>query len=536
MRNPAAGARGGPSLILFYLLYLTAAILLFTRLGSPSLYILDEVKNAQCAREMMHNANHWIPVFNGVLRTDKPPVHYFFMQLAYHLFGVNALAARFFSALAGLGTLMLIGSFARRFLDRFSSFFTILALVTCTHFLFEFRLAVPDPYLIFFTTLTFTSAFRWLEEGAPAELYLAAFGAGMAVLAKGPVGILLPGLCLLIWMGWKGKFRTLVSWHLPGALLLFLLLALPWYLLVDRATAGEWTRGFFLEHNLSRFTRAREGHGGIFLLVPAFFLVGLLPFSPFIPASLRQLRHHPNKAPLQFAILIVIVYLLFFSISRTKLPNYAMPCYPMAAVLIGAYLGRAWQGTYRVPGYLFWILAVISLLIPAGAFLGIRSEMQTADLAPMAWLLGITPLTMTGILLSPQKSLSARLTWTALGWTALNLVGLLYLYPAIYVRNPVSQTIQQVKSAPAVLGYRIINPAYLFYLDHPVRVTENPDTLRHWLDMNPGAIVITRSAFGAELRGLPLRPVASLHNLFETDTTALFEGMPAPRTPGAGSH
>ena len=66
-------------------------------IGLYPIYILDEARNSEAAREMLASGNYIVPFFNGQLRTDKPPLHYFFMIIGYKLFGVNALGARFFS-------------------------------------------------------------------------------------------------------------------------------------------------------------------------------------------------------------------------------------------------------------------------------------------------------------------------------------------------------------------------------------------------------------------------------------------------------
>ena len=92
-----------------YLLLWIVAFALFSAFsGAYPLYILDEAKNSEAAREMLISGNFWEPTFNESLRTDKPPLHYFFMMLSYSLFGVGPFAARFFSAIAGAFTVLLI--------------------------------------------------------------------------------------------------------------------------------------------------------------------------------------------------------------------------------------------------------------------------------------------------------------------------------------------------------------------------------------------------------------------------------------------
>ena len=151
-------------------LFVLLAFLLFFRLGATPIYILDEAKNAQCAREMMEHKDWIVPTVNGELRTDKPPLHYFFMITSYKAFGVSEFAARFFSVIMGLLTVLVTFFYTKRLYNAFVAFCSALVLVASTHFLFEFRLAVPDPYLIFFITLGLFSAFTWLQENNVQQL------------------------------------------------------------------------------------------------------------------------------------------------------------------------------------------------------------------------------------------------------------------------------------------------------------------------------------------------------------------------------
>ena len=85
---------------------LVAALISFTFINAYPISILDEAKNAEAAREMLASGTYWVPKFNGELRTDKPPLHYYFMVLGFKLFGTTVLGARFFSALMGFITLL----------------------------------------------------------------------------------------------------------------------------------------------------------------------------------------------------------------------------------------------------------------------------------------------------------------------------------------------------------------------------------------------------------------------------------------------
>ncbi len=89
-----------------WLIFTGAIVLLFSSLGKMPLWIYDEVRNAECAREMWERKDWIVPTFNGELRTLNPPLHYFFMFLGFEIFGINAEGARFFHFDPHLGVII----------------------------------------------------------------------------------------------------------------------------------------------------------------------------------------------------------------------------------------------------------------------------------------------------------------------------------------------------------------------------------------------------------------------------------------------
>jgi 4-amino-4-deoxy-L-arabinose transferase-like glycosyltransferase len=296
-------------------LMLASFVLFFAFLGKSPLYILDEVKNAQCAREMMERGDWIVPTFNGELRVAKPPAHYYFIQAGYRIWGTGPLGARFFSALAGCILILATFRCVAQFTTRGHALFTSLILLSSTHLIFEFRLAVPDPYLILFNVLTLYGAYGWITTGRNTWLWMAALCTGLGILTKGPVSVLLPGLSILLWTGWEKRWQQLFRWAIIPALLIVLLVAVPWYLMVDRATGGAWTQGFFIDNNINRFSAPMEGHGGPFFLVAVFILLGLLPTSVFVTEPFRKPKHFLRTPFARFSLCVTIIYLLFYSFS-----------------------------------------------------------------------------------------------------------------------------------------------------------------------------------------------------------------------------
>jgi 4-amino-4-deoxy-L-arabinose transferase-like glycosyltransferase len=113
---------------------------------------------------------------------------------------------------------------------------------------------------------------------------------GIRNAGKRTVAIALPGAAIFIWLIWEKRWKEIFSWKILVAGIIMFAVALPWYLLVHKETNGEWTKGFFLQHNFGRFSEPMEGHGGPFIIVPIIILLGLLPASIFIGESFKKFR------------------------------------------------------------------------------------------------------------------------------------------------------------------------------------------------------------------------------------------------------
>src|SRR5882724_9872217 len=174
--------------------------------------------------------------------------------------------------------------------------------------------------------------------------------------------------------------------------------ALPWYWAVGLATDGEFLRGFFFEHNLGRATETMEHHGGTVFFYPLAILVGFFPWSVFaVPLAIDtvlQLRRRDRlHAGYLLAVCWVGVYVVLFSLARTKLPSYVTPCYPALALLVGDYVDRWSRQSAAVAGR--WLPVAFGCLALAGVAIAVAVPMASKLYLPgEEWvgLLGLTPL------------------------------------------------------------------------------------------------------------------------------------------------
>ncbi|MDQ7056367.1 MAG: glycosyltransferase family 39 protein [Persephonella sp.] len=172
--------------------FVVSLIIFSANIGGLSIYSLDEAKNAECAREMLEREDFVVPTFNYQLRTDKPPLHYYFMMLSYSIFGINEFSARLFSAVFGALTVLMTFLFARRYFEEKVAFFSFIVLISSLHTSIQFHMAVPDPYLIFLINASLFSFYAGLKERKIYFIYLFYLFMGLGVLSKGPVAVVLP--------------------------------------------------------------------------------------------------------------------------------------------------------------------------------------------------------------------------------------------------------------------------------------------------------------------------------------------------------
>ncbi len=371
------------------LLLLTGLVLFFPNLGGHTLWEVDEAHNAECAREMLDAGNWRVPTFNFHLRTDKPVLLYWLTMQAYRWFGVTEFAARFWSAVCGLGTMLVVYELGRRLFDRPTALAAGLVLGTSILFAVSSHAATPDALLIFFSTLAlFTFWYGYVHDDPNWYLGFAASTA-LAVLAKGLVGLLLPSAVIWLFLLWERRLGFLWRSRFVVGSLLFGLIAIPWFVLVGVETRREFLNGFFFKHHVQRFQTPFEGHGGAFLPYllyhPLALIAGFAPWCAFLGLTLwygtgRRARADagarsaergaPSVAAYRFLWCWLAVWLVFFSVAGTKLPNYLLPAYPALALLTARFLVR-WQAGALQPhvawmGVAFGCLGLVGLIVGGG--------------------------------------------------------------------------------------------------------------------------------------------------------------------------
>lgn len=503
-------------------------IVYFSNLGGTSIYILDEAKNAGCAMEMKKNDTWLVPTFNGQLRTDKPPLHYYAMKLAYSLFGVTPFAARFFSALAGVFLILLVYWQVSVIVDQSTAFHSALVLLSSLQLTIQFHLAVPDPYLILFFTASLLFFYRGFHHDHR-WLYAFYITAAFAFLTKGLIAIVLPGIIMLFYLAltknltWQ-CFKKLHFWK--GALL-FSVIAFPWYIAVGIATEGAWLKGFFLEHNIERYTSTMEGHRG-FPLAPFVILIGaLLPFSVFIISAIQFVwKERVKRDFLFYSLIVCVVFAGFFSFSKTILPTYPAPAIPFLGIILGAFLlelsRRESKSRYRwVP---FALMMVITVGIGCAAYLAIQYEESLNSMKGVILYFLILPVgCLTGWYFYSIKRKALFIYMWCGSWILMGLIFFHLIYPRIDIQNPVSASLPLVETLYGNrkwIVFKQFNPAYVFSSGRQLPVVESSAEILNEVSNGEQILVITRSKYLFEIPE-GFKVVYKSKDLFENNETVV---------------
>lgn len=352
--SPTSGERhkneeGRTTIWILLGLVLLSSTLFFYRLGDFTLTDVDEGVFAAATQEMVGTGDWVTPHYNGMNRYDKPILFYWLMAVAYSIFGVNEFAARFWSAMFGVGLVLMTFSFAKRFGGIKLGLISAVVLATSLETVLLAHAAVTDMTLTFFITGALYAFFLALDAQDPVQSrswYLTSGSAmALAVLTKGPVGIVIPLLIIGPFLVAIGRWRTVITFkRLIGVGAVFFLIAAPWYLMQLSINGWEFVDAFILKHNIGRYAGVISGHSGPWFYYLIVLLIGFFPWVSFFPAAIlaqvpKRLAVQSTSDRLGFFLLIwFAVVFLFFSIAQTKLPNYVAPLFPAASILVARWL------------------------------------------------------------------------------------------------------------------------------------------------------------------------------------------------------
>lgn len=323
------------------ILTLLGALCFGAQLSAYPLLIPDEGRYASVAWHMMSSHDWVTPRLNGATFFDKPPLYYWITALAMKWGGVSVWTARIAPALFGLWGVIMTYIAARIIDNRQTAWLAALMLATSPLYFFGARYANCDLIVavcISSTLLCFLIAYTRDSLTSRRMVMLCAYGfAGLAMLAKGLIGIVFPlsiiGLFIICFNQWS----FLKKMHIPMGILIILAITLPWFFLVSQKNP-DFLHYFFYIQQYQRFISKDFNNPMPFWFYIPVILVGLWPWSLWLCQSLYQTikRHIINTKNHVDGLLILWVFfiLLFFSIPASKIVGYILPLFPPLAWII----------------------------------------------------------------------------------------------------------------------------------------------------------------------------------------------------------
>jgi 4-amino-4-deoxy-L-arabinose transferase-like glycosyltransferase len=482
-----------------------------------SIYMLDEAKNAGSAAEMIRRGDYAVPTFNDEYH-DKPALQYFFMIAAYKIFGVGPFGARVFSVVMGILTVASIYRFTSKVFDERSALFASLMYIASLQMAVQFRLAVPDPYLLFCLTAAWFCFYLGYAQNNSGFLYSFYALAGFAFLAKGPIAFALTGASILLFLLWRRDFsfkRLMELKLIPGAAIT-LIVALPWYVASGIATDWEWPKYFFFTHNLDRYINTFEGHGGFPFDVVVIAFAALLPVSVLMPqAVLAAIKKRNENSLYSFALSVCFAVLGFFFFSKTLLPSYPAPCIAFLAILIGNYAATT-QINFSIK-VSAWVALAICLALPLAAYIALSRDPLLGELTGRWVFFLIAP---AGAIVALYFIFRNNLKNAVYAWTGSFMILLLviftWLLPQVDAQNPVARSAGIIDENYTLAYYRRVNSAFVFQNRKPIPKLETPEQLEDFASKH-GKIMVISTAKDWEEVGQPgFREVFRSRDLFET--------------------
>ena len=367
------------------LLVAFCGFLFFYGLGAFGLVGADEPRYAQVAREMLDRHDWITPTLQGKPWLEKPALYYWQAMVAYSVFGVNDRTARIPGAFDAALMIAAIYFFLRRFRPGSETDGALIA-AGCAGVIGFARGASTDMPLAAMFAIAMLGWYAWYESRKRIGLALFYIFLGLATLAKGPVAIFFAGAILLIFLALKRDWGAILpSLWIPG-IALFLAVALPWYVAVQLRNP-EFFRVFILEHNLGRFGQDLYHHRQPFWYYVPVFLLALMPWTLWLVLAVaerlrllwsdrKEAMATPEDSWQLFLLIWLLLPVLFFSASQSKLPGYILPAVPAAALLVTEFI-RSRQnedGTSKVSAWLVGLHVVLcgALVFAALAAPGIQ--------------------------------------------------------------------------------------------------------------------------------------------------------------------
>jgi 4-amino-4-deoxy-L-arabinose transferase-like glycosyltransferase len=479
------------------LILLPVILLLFFSMGlSARPYMApSEARYIEIPRQMVETGDWLTPHINGVPYFEKPPLFYWMQASIMQIGGLGEFSGRTATVILTTLTCLLAYGTARMLYGRLSGLFAASVLATCLLGYGLSRIALLDVPVTFFITACMACFLGAGHAQGPRQrnLYWLMYAtSALAVLCKGLIGMVLPGLIIGLWIALTRHWALLRQTRIASGTLLFLAIVTPWHLLMAREHP-DFLNFYFIHEHWTRFIsdgHRRTAPWWFFLAVAG---AGFLPWTGLLPAILRrlkgngwqQLRHHPEDL---LMALWVMVPLVFFSLSQSKLASYIFVIFPPLAILAGRTLHELWEGQLpvRILRRMAGLFMAFLALVPA-AWQAWQDRLSLPPFQPFLFLPFFIPLLVLAYVLCFRRSAQAHIATLALAGAGLGIsinnsaagFDMSGIRPLAYMLAP------RLAPGDMVVTYREYWQDLPVYLDRNVTVVDWQGELEHGIRQAP---------------------------------------------------
>ena len=499
---------------IFLLLFL-CYLLFFFHLGTRPLWDGDEGMHATTSKDMVLSGDWITPTFNGEKFYDKPVLYNWFVSLSFLVFGFTEFAARLPSAILGTGCVMVVYLLGRGIFGPIVGFLSGVILATSGEHLILSRVVVHDIALDFFITLALYFFYRGLQNEQQRKRYYLLFYAscGFAVLAKGPIGLLLPALIISLFLLIQRRLSLLKELMSLLGILLFLAIAAPWYVLISLKNS-DYGSYFFIHQNLMNFLSSEARHRAPFYYYFPVLLGGFFPWSCFLPLTFfRALRGSfgIRKDGVLFLLVWILVIFSFFSIASSKLPTYILALFPAVSCLVGLLWHELLKA--REPkffrGFFYSFISFLGILLVVLIYSWVNppKDFEPVYGLDLLQIRSIVLLPLIGVALSFYLFLRRHFNASFLTLAGMVVVLIFFLNLAIIPSvNPYRSTKRLAQKLDRMLApgeklvfARVMRDSALFYTDRRALILNTRKELMTFLGSNERVFcIIKRSLFESD--------------------------------------
>ena len=455
-----------------------AYVCLFDRLTGIGLVGPDEPRYAAISRAMADGQDWVTPRLNDKPWLEKPILFYWAAASAYRLVGDSELAARLPSALSAAATGLMLAWLGWRLYGATTAAVVLLLFPTTVSAFAFARGATTDMLFTMLLALAMVTAARLVFEPIDrARGWQVAFGSalGLAVLAKGPAAVVLAAGSLALWGVMSRDVRRLTALARPLTWLSLVVVSLPWYVISAMRNPG-FVEVFLIRHNIDRFLTPTFQHEQPFWFFGPILVLGLVPWSAFLLPGVRQAWHRWQAGtlattPSLYVACWVVFPILFFSLSKSKLPGYILPAIPAAALLLARTVACFLDSSDRDARWPLFGTAVVlagvagAFAVPEIAISGVPG-LPFDSVRPLAPVMGVASVTVAAAAYWRLRYISVATValMFVIGIGYLNSMMVPHLDPLLSPRT-VARRVQETATTEDLAVYRL-HRAWNFGLDY----------------------------------------------------------------------